>query len=185
MIFKHEITRKCKTADHERMAAYLHQEFERLIATTPELTKRRSFGPEGWHMSDNSKSQTKGNEPEALFREFESHGLTPVYLSRMHFVWAGGVKSERYDTYAHYMFGDQVQLKVEGPNRIVVDGIGSAFERIASCMEAGVPTNGANVPQQPTESWLAKTWREHTATAIVGLVVTVAGAAIAYFFGIN
>jgi hypothetical protein len=168
------------------MATYLHQEFERLIETTPELTKRRAFGPKGWHMRDKDyKSKATGKVPDALFREFESHDITPASISRMHLVWAGtGKGNARYETHVDYSFGDAVRFKVEGPNRIVVDGINQAFERIAKCMEAGVPFK-ASAEIASKENWLVKTWREHTAALVIGLVVTVAGAGIGAFLGFN
>lgn len=209
MIFKHEVERACTSVDHERMAAYLHQEFERLIDTTPELTRQHAFGPVGWSMSDRDRTcEDKASNPEALFREFESHNITPAHLARMHFVWVPDTDASRFDIYLHYTFGEKVQLQVEGPNRIVVDGIGAAFERIAKNMEAGTTPKvrsqmakaaaeeGSSVAVSPAplaqatpagrkKNWLARTWHQHTVSAVVGLVVTVVGAGIAAFFGFN
>jgi len=133
------------------------------------------------------KSSSRGDTPEALFREFESHDITPAELARMHFVWVTGRTGERYDLYATYSFGNFVELKVQGPNRMIVDGIGSAFDRIADRIASGVPTNATSTrePAESREGWIAKTWREHTVSAVIALVVTVAGSGIAAYFGFN
>lgn len=186
------------------MATYLHREFERLIEATSELAKERSFGPKGWSMHDRDwRSTSSGEDPEGLFREFENHDVTPARLSRMHNVWASDKSGQSFETNIWYTFGEDVVLKVEGPNRIVVDGIAAAFERIAKNMESELLPNVPEVqskletttpPQEATagtvaeerkEGWLAKTWREHTLTAVIGLAVTVVGAGIAAFFGFN
>lgn len=212
MIFKKTAEADVDSPRHREVSLVLEQGISELIRVTPELNRRPMY-PFSWSMTDVSDNQHNDEKTGPLFDEFEKHGLVPDSLHLLYMAWATkDTKDGSYSVSCHYFLGRKVHLKIEGPNRLIVDGIASEFqrmlERIRKVAEsqdsekvADTPSSVANVqatasvpvqtvPPVPTqgqskENWFARTWREHTVTAVIGLIVTVVGAGVAAFFGFN
>lgn len=210
MIFKRSTSITVESSEHRHIAEYLDQELRRLVNATPEL-QNKFFGPSDWRLTDRDhENSTEGKSPALLFDEFDSHELTPGRLHSSRLCWADKEMQSTYELSCSYTLGEAVRLAVEGPNRTLVDGIGATFERIKTKIESGPLPNAAppvaNISVTATnpspvsvsaptpapapastgnQSWFAKTWRDHTATAITTLIVGVLVIAVGAWLGWN
>lgn len=192
MIFKNATSLDVKSPRHKEIASILDSGLSELIRNTPELNSR-PFGPVEWRMLDEKDNLAEGPDSAFLFEEFASHGLVPHRLQLVHLAWSGNDRSDgRYSVACHYRMSHRISLEVEGPNRLIVDGIGATFERIAERVRATLEAPATNtvapattVVVEPRENWIKRTWRDHTASAVITLVTGLAVLVVGAWFGLN
>ncbi|MFK4640153.1 hypothetical protein [Paenarthrobacter histidinolovorans] len=131
MIFEHATDLEVKSPNYRGVAEALDKGIQKLIDSTPDLGKRPLY-PFGWTLYDEASNSASGGDLLALFADFDEHGLVPARLHLHHRAWA--VDSSLKEAFAlscYFRMGHEIGLKIEGPNRVMVDGLWASILRIA------------------------------------------------------